>query len=124
MSADSGCYDGESRLSSHITDHSATNTDDDDTESVVRSEDGGHEMEYQPEDAREYAPEIMSNLDNLNKFATKTNQLERCYNEENKRFQNVLQESTVELKKLMKKYGEKSVIEARPYYEALIRRKE
>ena len=123
MSADSGCYDGESRLSSNITDQSAATTDDDD-ESVVRSEDGGHEMEYQPEDAQQYAPQITLNLDDLNKFATKTNQLECCYDEENKRFQKILQESATELKKFMKKCGEKSVIEARPYYDALNRRKE
>lgn len=77
------------------------------------------EERQQLHDVKEYDPQIRQHLEELNRFATKINQLEKCVEEENSKFQKVLNESSVQLNKLAKRIGEKVVSEARPYYEAI-----
>lgn len=46
-----------------------------------------------------------------------------CTQEENSKFQKILNESSTQLNKLIKKCGDKNVTEARPYYEAMYKLK-
>ncbi|XP_075584875.1 SH3 domain-binding protein 5 homolog [Dermatophagoides farinae] len=82
-------------------------------------EDSIDEIDCQIPDIKEFDPKIRDLLDDLNRYSTKINQLEQCFQEENSRFHRVLNESSVQLNKTLKKCGERNVSTSRPYYEAL-----
>lgn len=77
------------------------------------------ELDCQIPDIKEFDPKIRDLLDDLNRYSTKINQLEQCFQEENSRFHRVLNESSIQLNKILKKCGERNVSTSRPYYEAL-----
>ena len=77
------------------------------------------ELDCQIPDIKDFDPKIRDLLDDLNRYSTKINQLEQCFQEENSRFHRVLNESSIQLNKILKKCGERNVSTSRPYYEAL-----
>lgn len=92
---------------------------------------------FEPIQVQDYDPQIRHHLEELNRYSTKINQLEKCFEvngsfvcvrnfskrfkcqDENRQFQKILGESSSKLQLLMKQSGRRSVKEARPYYDAL-----
>lgn len=119
----SNCAQYDERRLSHIECH-LTASDDVDSSSHTDADDPSSDMALeQLPDAQPYNLQIRQHLEELNRFGTRINQLEKCLEEEKYNFQKVLNENSIQLKKTIKKCGEKNVSTSRAYYDAINKRK-